>query len=299
MGFFSSPLSGRMKTKVSKKAIGIFVASAVVLLLVVFMMSEPTRVAMATRASQCKVRPETASISTGTDVPFPQPVFGGREDVTPPRPPVPPTPNPPNPPIVIGGGGASPWGLNPYLTPLPISTQSPIAGQWSPLATPPYKPPIGGHPPNPIACELGHEGESTLSANTTVEMDTDPPIAKKRYDEDKRRLYRAWDFLRDNAVGVSQGIRSTVLLDQDDDDLATRLVNEFFEERRRVDTIFELTDGNYDPADFSALLFHLDNFKWLPKDADKLNKVRIDMGVGNVIVYVKAPSRFFDEVDMI
>lgn len=283
-----------MKTKVSKKAIGIFVASAVVLLLVVFMMSEPTKVAMATRASQCKVRPENASISTGTDVPFPQPVFGGREDVTPPRPPLPPTPNPPNPPIVIGGGGGMPWDV--FTSPnLPISTPSPIAGQWSPLATPPYKPPIGGHPPNPIACELGHEGESTLSANTTVEMDTDPPISKKRYDEDKRRLYRAWDVLRDDAVAI----RNTVRLDQDDDDLANQLVNEFFAERRRVDTIFQSTDGNYDPADFSALLFHLDNFKWLPKDADKLNKVRVDMGVGNVIVYVKNPSRFFDEGDMI
>lgn len=294
-----------MKTKVSKKAIGIFVASAVVLLLVVFMMSEPTRVAMATKASQCKVRPETASISSGPDVLlplFPQPVFGGQEDVTPPRPPVPSTPIPPNPPIVIGGGGGVPWdvegGRMPWdvFTPnLPISTPSPITGQWSPLATPPYKPPIGGHPPNPIACELGHEGESTLSANTTVEMDTDPPISKKRYDEDKRRLHRAWDVLRDDAVAI----RNTVRLIQDDDDLASQLVKEFFAERRRVDTIFQSTDGNYDPADFSALLFHLDNFKWLPEDADKLNKVKIDMGVGNVIVYVKPPSRFFDEGDMI
>ena len=161
MGFFSSPLSGRMKTKVSKKAIGIFVASAVVLLLVVFMMSEPTRVAMATRASQCKVRPDTASISTGPDVLlplFPQPVFGGQEDVTPPRPPGPSTPMPLNPPIVIGGGGGMPWdvftspnlpistpspiggqwGVNPNLPNPSILTPSPGGGQWSPLATPPY-----------------------------------------------------------------------------------------------------------------------------------------------------------------
>ncbi len=191
-----------------------------------------------------------------------------------------------------------PW--DHLLTPnLPISTPSPITGQWSPLATPPYKPPIGGRLPDVIACELGHEGESAMSANTTVEMDTDPPISKRRYDEDKRRLYRAWDVLRDDAVAI----RNTVRLIQDDDDLASQLVKEFFAERRRVDTIFQSTDGNYDPADFSALLFHLDNFKWLPEDADKLNKVKIDMGVENVIVYVKGSStqrdRFLDEGDMI
>ena len=135
-----------------------------------------------------------------------------------------------------------------------------------------------------------------MSANTTVEMDTDPPISTKRYDEDKRRLHRAWDLLRDDAVAIRDAVR----LDQDDDDLANQLVNEFFAERRLVDTIFQSTDGNYDPADFSALLFHLDNFKWLPKDADRLNKVKIDMGVENVIVYVKGPSRrVIDEGDMI
>jgi hypothetical protein len=309
-----------MKTKVSKKAIGIFVASqaAVVLLLVVFMMSEPTRVAMATRASQCKVRPENASIATGPDVLFPlfpQPVFGGREDVTPPRPPVPSTPNHPNPPIVIGGGGGSPWdvggGRMPWdhlFTPnLPISTPSPIAGQWSPLATPPYKPPTGGRLPDVIACELGHEGESILSANTTVDLDAIPEemamnaqLAKRRYDEQKKYLYNAWHSHRDYATSL----RAQVYVLNDDHEQAEQLVREFFAERERVDKIFEATDGNFDPADYNKLIFHLNNFSWLPtSDADELGKVKIDMGVGNVIVYVAGPSsrrdRFPDEGDMI
>jgi hypothetical protein len=277
-----------MKTKVSKKAIGIFVASAVVLLLVVFMMSEPTRVAMATRASQCRVRPENASISTGTDLPFPQPIFGGREEPTPPRPPIPSTPNPsnlpnpPNPPIVIGGGGASPWGLNPYLTNLPISTPSPIAGQWSPLATPA----LGGHPPNPIACQLGHEGESLLSQNETRPMDTQTDdlsvtseIAEERiYHAHKKHLYELWALLKEDGLLIEETVAAL-----HNNELAIQLGEEFDAESARVQAIFRATGSNHRPNDYHRLVSLLTNFEWLSADARTLNKVNIGIGNGNVL----------------
>jgi hypothetical protein len=287
-----------MKTKVSKKAIGIFVASAVVLLLVAFMMSEPTRVAMATRASQCKVKPENVSISAGTDVPFPQPIFGGREDITPPRPPLPPTPNPPNPPVVIGGGGGYPWDV--LTSPnLPISTPSPIGGQWSPLATPA----LGGHPPNPIACQLGHEGESFLSQSETRPMDTQTDDVMDA-DDGEAAWARAAEVLKVWAVVRRKGTQ--LLLDPEIKAMGNvrgqpgwAIVQEVDAETRRINTVMSATNGSADPDDLPEIINYLNNFKWVVNK--KAQRVRLRVVQEGLIGFepVSQRDRFLDEGDMI
>ena len=305
----------KTKVKVSKKAVGVFVVSLTILLLLVFVTAPASK---ANTSTQCVLTP-VQSIATGMDtptdtpmepVPFPNvtgmpwdvftPTTGGGAS--------PPIVTPVTPAVVSGGG--MPWDIftgPTHIPHLPISSPIP-QGQWSPFVTPQHGGPV--HLPSPVACGimgeesalsanitipvLASEDESALSANTTVVYEEHWDERKRgRYEKHIQGLYELWNLLRDdgNIIRKTATLLKTVddgprILGRDvpdGDGLLHQLMQHFYKERARVDAVFQATGGNHRFDDYNSLSHYLINFDWLSPEADELNLLGIDIGPGNLL----------------
>ncbi len=261
-----------MKTRVSKKAVGVFVVSLLLLLLLVVMTSNGPAPLQPDSASECaltSVLPTPVPyIDDYLDMPMEE-----LEDVplTPIRHPQPSNQTP----LVSGGGGVPmPWEIAAFTPHLPIYSPNPPTGPHAP-----YTPPQPGGSSNG-ACAFGHEGDSVLSGNTTnpIETRTDGDD-ERRYDAHKEHLYESWVSLKDDAQIVPDTVAALHT-----NALAQQLAREIDTELARVQAIFRATGSNHRPGDYRKLVDYLIYFEWLSADARTLNKVNIGIGNGNVLV---------------
>jgi hypothetical protein len=238
-----------MKTN-SKMAVGIFVSSIVVLLLLVFML--PQRPAkMSSTGFQCK-RPLTVSKETVTDMPIETNDVG----------------------IGTGPVSAPSDPPSPYTSPvLPISTSDPTTGAWTPMFTPLN----GGPTPSAIAYELNHGNSTLLSQEATVcaqeGEETDEDMSDEdetSWDVDKNgRLINYWQRLHVKGVQIIHDIPLK------DFSKKRPLVEAIDAERERVGDVFDVTLGAHRPEDYNAIATYLHNFQWLTADGQGVRRVEL------------------------
>jgi hypothetical protein len=237
-----------MKTN-SKMAVGIFVSSVVVLLLLVFML--PQRPAkMSSTGFQCK-RPLTVSKKTETEEEL-QDMPKETYDV---------------------GIGTSPVSVpsdtpSPFTSPiLPISTSNPTTGPWTPVFTTP----VGGPAPSALAYELNHGNSTLLSQEATLCAQEDEEMLgddeTSRDNDEMLVLY--WSRLHKKGVQIIRDIPAK--------DFAKNmpLVGAIDAERERVGKVFDATLGAHRPWDYNAIATYLRNFHWLTADGQEVQRVEL------------------------
>ena len=271
-----------MKTRVSKKAVGVFVVSLLLLLLLVVMTSNDPTPLQSESASVCVLAPIGPTpvpipVYAGEDMPMEELVESFEYSSK--------LPGPIAPVHVIGGSPLintlSPglgWNKIPNVS---TNSPSPITGAHSPFT--PAQP--GGAAPSPIACAFGHEGDSVLSGNTTTNMssqevqtETGDDEEKRRYDAHKVHLYESWVSVKDDGHIVPDTVAALHT-----DELALQLETELDAELDRVQAIFRTTGSNHRPDEYRKLMDYLVSFVWLSEDARTLNKVQITIGSGNLL----------------
>jgi hypothetical protein len=251
-----------MKTN-SKMAVGIFVSSIVVLLLLVFML--PQRPAkMPSTGFQCK-RPLTASKETETEEEL-QDMPKETHDV---------------------GIGMDPVSVpsdtpSPFTSPvLPISTSNPTTGAWTPFVTPP----VGGPAPSAIACELNHGNSTLLSQESTVYAQEDEEMSDddgtlRNNDE---RLVRYWYHLKMKGVNIINNWPREVYMEKRPLSLAIEA------EIVRLKEVFLTTLGDHRPEDYDAIATYLRRFRWLTADGQAVRKVELTAVDGLLTLTNKPP----------
>ena len=301
----------KTKVKVSKKAVGVFVVSLTILLLLVFVTAPASKASMST---QCAITP-VQSIATGTDtptntpmdpVPFPNltgmpwgvftPTTGGGAS-----PPIgtpgmpwgvftpttgggasPPIGTPVTPAVVSGGG--MPWGYAgpTHIPHLPVSSPIP-QGQWSPFVTPQN----GGPAPSPVACDIMGE-ESALSANITIPVPETDDMEEEDEDEegDISTATQA-----ENILALWTRLRQQGLMAQDplyrlgaDGRATIRLMDA---EINRVARIMAQTTGYTSKSDYSDIYNYLSEFQWDLTLEEGFRPVQLELGDDDLIVMAR------------
>ena len=238
----------------SNMAIGIFVASVVVLLLLVFML--PTRPApTSSMGSQCS-RPLTVSKGIETEEEL-QDMPVETYDV---------------------GIGTDPMNAPSSLLTspvLPILTSNPTTGGWSPLMTPTGGP-TGGPTPSVIACELGHGNSTLLSQEETIyaheseeTSDEDMSDEDETSRENDRRLVQEWERLQRKGLEIENAWPAREYMQK----RPLRVAMEA--ERARVDNVFLTTLGAHRPEDYEAIATYLRDFTWLTPDGHGVRRVEL------------------------
>ena len=279
----------KTKVKVSKKAVGVFVVSLTILLLLVFVTAPASKASMST---QCAITP-VQSIATGTDtptdtpmdpVPFPNltgmpwgvftPTTGGGAS--------PPIGTPVTPAVVSGGG--MPWGYAgpTHIPHLPVSSPIP-QGQWSPFVTPQN----GGPAPSPVACDIMGE-ESALSANITIPVPETDDMEEEDEDEegDISTATQA-----ENILALWTRLRQQGLMAQDplyrlgaDGRATIRLMDA---EINRVARIMAQTTGYTSKSDYSDIYNYLSEFQWDLTLEEGFRPVQLELGDDDLIVMAR------------
>ena len=232
-------------------AIGIFVASIVVLLLLVFML--PTRPApTSSMGSQCS-RPLTVSKGIETEEEL-QDMPVERYDV---------------------GIGTDPMNAPSSLLTspvLPISTSNPTTGGWSPLVTPT----AGGPTPSAIACELGHGNSTLLSQEETIyahegeeTSDEDMSDEDETSRDNDRRLVEDWGRLQREGLRIESAWPHKEYMQK------RPLRDAMDAERARINTVFRTTLGAHRPEDYDAIATYLRDFTWLTRDGNGVRRVEL------------------------
>jgi hypothetical protein len=251
-----------MKTN-SKMAVGIFVSSIVVLLLLVFML--PQRPAkMSSTGFQCK-RPLTVSKETVTDEELQDMPIETND-------------------VGIGTGPVSvPSDTpSPFNSPvLPISTSNATTGPWN---TPLFTPTVGGPAPSALAYELNHGNSTLLSQEATLCAQEDEEMLDD--DETSRdndgRLVLYWERLKLKGVRIMNGWPRDVYVQK----RPLRLAMEA--EAARVTEVFTNTLGAHRPEDYHAIATYLQNFHWLTADGQTVRRVELT-AVNGLLTWTNKP----------
>lgn len=276
-----------MKTRVSKKAVGVFVVSLLLLLLLVVMTSNGPASLQSQSDGVCVLTPVGPTPVPlpyqGEEMPMEELVedFGPRDTggswsdvpLTPIRHPQPSNQTP----LVSGGGGVQvPWDV--HTPPIPTYSQNPPTGPHAPYT--PAQP--GG--PSTGACASGHEGDSVLSGNTTI----DPTQSR-----DARLLLEAWVVVA--REGQTTGIWATEGATPHKAEQRKRILDEI----QRVNLVFAETGGAHRPDEFGAILRYLSTFRWHPDDKKFANRVNLKSnGDYIVMAWTDADREAYVEADV-
>ena len=281
----------KTKVKVSKKAVGVFVVSLTILLLLVFVTAPASK---ANTSTQCVLTP-VQSIATGMDtptdtpmepVPFPN-VTGMPWDVFTPT-----TGGGASPPIVapvtpaVVSGGGMPWDIftgqthNPHL---PVSSPIP-QGQYSPFVTPQHGGPV--HLPSPVACGIMGE-ESALSANITIPVPETDDMEEEDEDEWGRsaQILKVWATVRRTGVTVGSELIS---MRGDDWTQKYNLSKEIDAEISRVGRIMQATNGMVARGQYENVFNYLNDFRWMI--GDTVQRIRLEVGADDRIQFESGAS---------